>query len=209
MNGASRFDRAASTWDDDPQRIERTRDVARAIREALPLSPEMTALEIGCGTGLVTMALSEDLGGIVALDTSDEMLKALQAKIADMGATNVTPARLDLIDDPLPDLEVDLVFSSMALHHVSDPAAMVQRAAGLLRPGGFMCLVDLDAEDGSFHGDSTEDVHHGFSSEQVSEFLTAAGLRPMGSRVVHAIDRHREDGRVATYPVLMTLGQKP
>lgn len=207
-NGSSRFERAAARWEEKPRRIDRTRDVAEAIREAVWLSPEMTAVEIGCGSGLVTMALCEDLGSIVALDTSEEALRALQAKIEDMGVTNVTPLRLDLTVGPLPGLRVDLIFSSMALHHVADPARMIRRAAQLLRPGGVMCIADLDAEDGSYHGSNGERVHHGFSAQQVAELFTAAGLQPVGSGVAHTIERARAEGGADAYPVLLSLGQK-
>lgn len=207
-HGTSRFERAAARWEEKPRRIDRTRDVAEAIREAVALSPEMTALEIGCGSGLVTMALCEDLGTIVALDTSEEALKALQAKIDDMGVSNITPLRLDLTVDPLPDLQVDVIFSSMALHHIADPARMVKRAARLLRPGGVMCIADLDAEDGSYHGDNGEKVHHGFSSGQMAAFFAAAGLQPVGSGVAHTIERGRPDGGTDAYPVLLSLGQR-
>ena len=207
-HGTSRFERAAARWEEKPRRIDRTRDVAEAIREAVALSPEMTALEIGCGSGLVTMALCEDLGTIVALDTSEEALKALQAKIDDMGVSNITPLRLDLTVDPLPDLQVDVIFSSMALHHIADPARMVKRAARLLRPGGVMCIADLDAEDGSYHGDNGEKVHHGFSSGQMAAFFAAAGLQPVGSGVAHTIERSRPDGGTDAYPVLLSLGQR-
>ncbi len=207
-HGTSRFERAAARWEEKPRRIDRTRDVAEAIREAVALSPEMTALEIGCGSGLVTMALCEDLGTIVALDTSEEALKALQAKIDDMGVSNITPLRLDLTVDPLPDLQVDVIFSSMALHHVADPARMIERAARLLRPGGVMCIADLDAEDGSYHGDNGEKVHHGFSSGQMAAFFAAAGLQPVGSGVAHTIERRRPDGGADAYPVLLSLGQR-
>jgi ubiquinone/menaquinone biosynthesis C-methylase UbiE len=208
ISGTDRFERAAAGWEEKPRRIDRTRDVAEAIREAVALSPEMTALEIGCGSGLVTMALCDYLGTIVALDTSEEALKALQAKIEDMGASNVTPLRLDLSVDPLPDLAVDLIFSSMALHHVADPARMIERAGRLLRLGGFMCIADLDAEDGSYHGDNGERVHHGFSSEQMAELFSAAGLEPVGSGVAHTIERPRADGGTDAYPVLLSLGKK-
>ena len=60
------------------------------------------------------------------------------------------------LDDGLEDLgPVDLVWASMALHHVGDETAMLQRMAALA-PGGMICLVergeplriDLPADDG-------------------------------------------------------------
>jgi len=45
-----RFDDEAATWDDDPGHEERQVAVARAIDEALDLTPRMSAVDIGGGT---------------------------------------------------------------------------------------------------------------------------------------------------------------
>ena len=90
------FDERARDWDSDPKKVERARAVAEAIRKALPLSANMTALEYGCGTGLLSFALQEDLGEITLADTSQGMLDVLSEKIAASGVTNMHPVRLDL-----------------------------------------------------------------------------------------------------------------
>ena len=54
------FDERAKDWDANPMRVERARIVAQAIRQAVPLRPGMTALELGCGTGLLSFALQPD-----------------------------------------------------------------------------------------------------------------------------------------------------
>ena len=55
------FDQKAAQWDAKPVRVERARAVAAGIKAALPLSPHVTALEYGCGTGLLSFALQSDL----------------------------------------------------------------------------------------------------------------------------------------------------
>ena len=90
------FDERARDWDSDPNKVERARTVAEAIRRAIPLSNEMKALEYGCGTGLLSFALQSDLGQITLADTSQGMLDVLREKIANAGVTNMHPIRLDL-----------------------------------------------------------------------------------------------------------------
>ena len=53
----NKFDDKAATWDDDPAKVERAGEVARAIRAAVPLNTSVRMLEYGAGTGLVTQAL--------------------------------------------------------------------------------------------------------------------------------------------------------
>ena len=79
------FDSRAKTWDSDPKKVERAAQVAQAIRAALPLQPGMTALEVGCGTGLLSFALQSDFAHITLADTSEGMLDVLAAKIAESG----------------------------------------------------------------------------------------------------------------------------
>jgi hypothetical protein len=43
------FDEQAKDWDSDPDKVQRARAVADAIRKVIPLSNEMKALEYGCG----------------------------------------------------------------------------------------------------------------------------------------------------------------
>ncbi|NSW55039.1 MAG: class I SAM-dependent methyltransferase [Armatimonadetes bacterium] len=204
----NRFDRAAATWDLNPQRIQLAMTTADAIREAVPVGPHMTALEIGCGTGLVTYPLSAHLKSILAVDTSEEMLKILGEKMAQLGVRNVTPLKADLTRDDLPDSDFDLIFSAMAMHHIPDPAGMIRRVAGLLRPGGALCIVDLDSEDGTFHGDSEAVYHHGFGAEEMQGFFAQAGLVELRSETVHVFERPGADGVLREYGVLMTVGRK-
>src|SRR5512138_1343491 len=109
------FDERAKDWDSDPKKVERARTVADAIRNTIPLSPEMNALEYGCGTGLLSFALQSDLGEITLADTSQGMLDVLREKIARLGVTNMRPVRLDLLADPIPAGRYDLTYSLMVL----------------------------------------------------------------------------------------------
>jgi hypothetical protein len=49
--------------------------------------------------------------------------------------------------------------------------------AALLEPGGRIAIVDLEAEDGSFHTDPHEPVLHGYEREDLLARAQAAGFR--------------------------------
>ena len=55
------FDAAAAAWDEEPRRVKLAGEIAAAICAKLPLSAEWDALDFGCGTGLVTLQLSQHL----------------------------------------------------------------------------------------------------------------------------------------------------
>ena len=169
------FDERAATWDDDPAKAERARDIADAIRSRVELDPSMRVLEYGAGTGLLTQALRNDVGPVTLADTSAGMRQVIEDKIA---AGLIPDARVwdvDLSTGPVPDERFDLVVSAMVLHHVPDTRALLASLAAMLEPGGHLCVADLDAEDGSFHGHGFEG-HHGFDRQELSALLSQVGF---------------------------------
>jgi hypothetical protein len=63
----------------------------------------------------------------------------------------------------------------MALHHITDLDRVLTSFAALLARGGSLAIVDLDHEDGSFHGEGFAG-HHGFRRPELARQLAAAGF---------------------------------
>lgn len=202
------FDERAKDWDSDPKKVERARAVAEAIRKALPLSANMTALEYGCGTGLLSFALQEDLGQITLADTSQGMLDVLSEKIAASGVTNMHPVRLDLSTDPLPAEKYQITYSLMVLHHVHDARGILSRFYDVLAPNGYLVIADLDKEDGSFHTDGTTDIHKGFERGELQTWVESAGFGNIRFSTAYEI-RKEVDGGEKVFPVFLMTAQKP
>ncbi len=202
----SRFDAIAAQWDDSPMRSNMAKAVADAIIAAVPLKPHWHALEYGCGTGLVGLRLLPHLGHLLETDLSPGMLNVLSEKARAAGLERITTQVLDLTSSPPPEERFDLIFSSMALHHIPDVAALVSAFHSMLAPGGWVALADLDAEDGSFHGPDVPGVaHHGFDREIITGWLRAAGFGAIGIRTAHTIEKER-DGRQRHYPIFLATG---
>ena len=202
--GTAHFDERAATWDDDPDKVERAQDVARAVLAAVPTGPDTRVLEYGAGTGLVTQALRDRVGPVTLADNSPGMRAVLQEKIA-AGALpqGARVWDLDLESQPAPDERFDLVVSSMVMHHVADLSTVLSGFARLLDAGGHLCLADLDSEDGSFH---TYDFagRHGFDRDEVAAALESAGFTGV---TVGDCTEIRRDGHV--YPVFLATGTRP
>lgn len=191
------FDDKAATWDDDPAKVERAQAVARAISAAVPLTRATRLLEYGAGTGLVTQALRDEVGPVTLADTSSGMRDVLHAKI---DAGQLPDARVwdvDLASSPAPDETFDLVVTVMTLHHIHDLDTVLSRFADLLAPGGHLCIVDLEAEDGSFHGADFAG-HHGFERAGLAAALTGAGFADVDIATCFQVER---DG--GTYPLFL------
>lgn len=202
------FDTKSRQWDENPVFRERGQKIAQAIREAVSPNRNMRALDYGCGTGQLSFPLKNELGAILMADSSRGMLDVLTEKIAVHGVTNMTPVKLDLLIDPPPAQRFDLIYTSMTLHHVPDTARLLHVFHGLLKPGGTLCIADLDKEDGSFHGLEV-DVHHGFERSELSLRATQTGFLDIHFQTVFSITKDRETG-TQDYPVfLMTAGRAP
>ena len=200
------FDARARTWDADPQKLMRAQRVADLIAQAIPGLSRMTVLEYGSGTGLLGLALRGRVAYLTLADSSAEMTAVAREKIATLGAAEVTAVQLDLTSGAPYAAQHDLVCTLLTLHHVADVPALLARFHGLVRPGGYLAVADLDAEDGSFHGHGF-DGHDGFRREEIVAWLTAAGFRVLELQTAFEIEREGRSG-LRKYPVFLALARR-
>jgi 2-polyprenyl-3-methyl-5-hydroxy-6-metoxy-1,4-benzoquinol methylase len=203
---AAHFDSKARQWDDNPLFRERGLKIAEAIRKAVPLRRDMNALDYGCGTGLLSFPLKDELGAILMADSSGGMLEVVNEKIAAQGVTNMTTTKLDLLADPTPAQRFDLIVTAMTLHHVPDTDHILSLFHDLLQPGAYLCIADLDQEDGSFHGPEV-DVHPGFDRADLSRRAAQAGLTDIHFQTVFSIAKEHESG-TRDYPVFLMTARR-
>jgi 2-polyprenyl-3-methyl-5-hydroxy-6-metoxy-1,4-benzoquinol methylase len=204
---AAHFDSKAREWDNNPVFQARGLKIAQAIRQAVPLDRHMSALDYGCGTGLLSFPLKDELGAILLADSSAGMLEVVAEKIAAQGVTNMTPVKLDLLADPAPPQTFDLIVTAMTLHHVPDTDHILRVFHDLLQPGGHLCVSDLDREDGSFHGIGV-DVHPGFDRADLARRATQAGFEGVRFQTVFSIAKEHASG-TRDYPVFLMTARRP
>ena len=71
-----------------------------------------------------------------------------------------------------------------------------------------MALADLDLEDGSFHDDPQEKVHHGFDRVELSALLHAEGLQVISFETIYTIEKINGSGKTVAYPVFLVIAIK-
>jgi ubiquinone/menaquinone biosynthesis C-methylase UbiE len=112
------------------------------------IAPGEKVLDVGCGTGTLTIAAKARAGAngeVHGIDAAPEMIEVARRKATEQG-TDID-FRVGLIEDiPLPDDEFDLVLSSFMLHHLPSELKRsglteIQR---VLKPGGRFLAVDLE-----------------------------------------------------------------
>lgn len=177
--------------------------MGRLLREHLDLAPDLRVLEYGAGTGLLAQELAPHVGAVGLAEPSTGMREVIHAKVAAGDLPEVEVLDLDLTRNPPPEARYDLVVSLLVLHHIPELRPVLNGFAASLDAGGQVAIIDLDREDGSFHGEGF-DGHHGFDHTWLGDQLTAVGFSPP---TFHPAGETTKDGR--TYPLFLascTLG---
>jgi len=107
--------------------------------------PQDAVVDVGAGTGLLTLALAEHVERVWAIDISPAMLEYLSAKLASAQVENVQTVVASAVSLPLVDESVDLVVSNYCLHHLDESGKRraLREAHRVLRPGGRLVFGDM------------------------------------------------------------------
>jgi len=170
------FDNYAKNWDTET-RIERAKIISNEISNSIDADNKYSAMEFGCGTGLVSFNIHDKFKSITLVDSSKGMIDILNAKIDQYKVTNMFPYHLDISREKFLDKRYDVVYSSMVLHHIHDTEDIIKKLYKSLNENGYLCIVDVDEEDGSFHKRYPEfDGHNGFNHDKLKNILISAGF---------------------------------
>ena len=200
------FDEKAATWDDDPVRVDRAESIADSLAKTIDLSLVNMAMEYGSGTGLLSFALKDRIAGIVLMDESQNMIEMAIAKCKATNVNHFKPLQYDLLKQPLPSDKYDLIFILLTLHHIEETALILEKFYELLNPNGYLAIIDLEKEDGSFH-EHNYHFHNGFERGSLEKQLTQTGLTPFSYEVCYELARDYDEG-TQKYPLFLLVSQK-
>lgn len=162
--------------------------------EAAGIVPGAKVADVGCGPGAMSVVLAAmvgEEGQVWAVDGDPQAVEAARQAAEQAGASNVTISEGDATSTGIEPGSVDVVMIRHVLaHNGGREDAIVAHAAGLVRPGGSVYLVDIegnglalrpidpDLEDlqakyAQWHAQQGNDLSVGL---RLAELLTAAGL---------------------------------
>lgn len=107
----------------------------------LGVGPGWRCLEVGAGTGTIAAWLSDVVGPkgrVLATDLSLDLMEARELE-----AENLELQRHDIVNDPLPEGEFDLVHSRLVLEHLPARLDVLAKLSRGLAPGGWLVLEDM------------------------------------------------------------------
>lgn len=123
------------------------RRLRRDTVERAGVAPGHSVLDVGCGTGSLTLAakaVAGPAGDVHGIDPSPEMIAVSRKKAARAHAG--VDFRPGVIEDlPFPDASIDVVLSSLMLHHLPDDLKRkgLAEIVRVLKPGGRFFAVDM------------------------------------------------------------------
>lgn len=111
---------------------------ARLLDEAI--APDATVLDVGCGTGQLSLFLATGDRLVVGADLTRASLQLAADACRRHGVTRAHFVETDLRAPGLRAGAFDVVTCSGVLHHTPDPAASFRAIARLIRPGGMVVV---------------------------------------------------------------------
>ena len=169
------FDALAEEWDErcyhDPRKL-------RLIVDLCLLPEGAKILDIGCATGAMTESLlAANPAQVVGLDLSPKMIEQAKAKFSDPRTEFLVA---DLFEYEETDFDLAMLYS--VYPHFMDKAALAQKVADCLKPGGRFMVA---------HSESRHAInlrHSGGKVEDVSESLRAAEIEVKNWQGLFEID---------------------
>ncbi|TAL02801.1 MAG: class I SAM-dependent methyltransferase [Rhodospirillaceae bacterium] len=106
-------------------------------------TPRSTVLDLGCGSGHVSLRLAQWVAQVTAYDLADGMLDAVRREASRLGRNNIVCQRGPVESLPFADATFDVVVSRFSVHHWHDVAAGLRDARRVLKPGGQAAFADV------------------------------------------------------------------
>ncbi len=119
--------------------------LARLVVSFAALQRDDHVVDLGAGTGLLSLLVAPQVENVIAVDSAPAMLARLEQRAAAGGITNITAVGADMRSLPLEDGSASLIVSNYAFHHLDDlgKELALSEARRILVPGGRLVVCDM------------------------------------------------------------------
>ncbi len=95
----------------------------------------------------------------------------------------------------------------MVLHHINDLRKIFLAWVSLLMNPGYLCIADLDSDNGMFHGPEFKG-HNGFDRNELQKIIGNIGFTEVRFKTVCEIKKEARDGIVLSFPLFLMVCKK-
>lgn len=171
-----------SYWDERSDTFgldgEKTDAWGELIQRQLPSGRPLRILDVGCGTGALSLAMARRGHQVTGVDFSDGMLE-MAARNAREAGVHVELRRGDAAGLPWDGEEFDVVMHRNVMWNMTDPERAIAQWRDVLVPGGQLVYFDSSWYGYLYDGaaDAQRVAHYGTGSSPIYDVLERAAAR--------------------------------
>jgi len=154
-------------------------DIEKEVWKAAGLRTDMQVLDLACGPGFTACELAREAarGRVTGIDLNEELIAVAHQAKASENVENLTFSTGNVYELTLPENHFDFVYARFVFQHLEKPQLALKNILRVLKPGGILCILDID------------DNWTGFSPESDAfvKFIRKAGAgqkRKGGNRLI-------------------------
>lgn len=179
MESKDVFEKMASRYDTE-DRVRIAKVIVQEVRSELVDTKEKTALDYGCGTGLIGLGLIDLFQSMLFIDASPQMIEQVRKKIEDARIERASTLCCDILQE-LPPIQVDYIFMAQVLLHIKDSHLILTRLSEILKADGHLIIVDFDKNESI----PSDRVHNGFEQSALIDLARQVGFTSATARTFY------------------------
>ena len=118
----------------------------RTLLERVGLKDGQRVLDLACGPGVISRLIAESHPNsqITAMDLNGDLLAAAREEAAAAGLKQIDFVQGDVYAPPLEPGQFDFIYARLLFQHLADPIRALNAIRAFLKPGGTLCIMDID-----------------------------------------------------------------
>ena len=172
------FERIAPTWDAYVASAYEV-ELQERLTSLLPWRQDMTVLDVGTGTGYLAGMMAPLVGKVIGVDCTPAMLARAGEKMAQAGYQHVFLQEGMAEQLPLASGSVDVAMCHMLMHHVVSPRTALAELRRVVRPGGYVLIIDAHTHKHYWTPEAFGDLHYGTDLRKLQKHLNTLQIKTL------------------------------